>query len=166
MQLRRVLWVSAGLGFCVPVASYWVWWLANVLGVGNFLDNWMFHASGIWFFVFWDVLWVAIINVPLYMALAAAWRILFARTREMPLRGLLGIAAIVGFFVPLASYPLLFVRTPLWNFTQTVIEPLGADHLVGLGDVLTVATLNVPIYIALGVFFWSLLKLRREPTTV
>lgn len=88
MKLQRVLAIAAIIGFVVPIASYFTWRLAYASGLGKILDDWNARAelfmsaerqiatrTGIAFFdfIFWDVLWVAIINVPIYMALAVIW---------------------------------------------------------------------------------------------
>ena len=97
MKLQRALAIAAIIGFAVPIASYFNWRLAYASGLGKILDDWNARAelfmsaerelttrTGIALFdyQFWDVLWVAIINVPIYMALAVIWWSIATRMRE------------------------------------------------------------------------------------
>jgi hypothetical protein len=98
--LRSTLATFGLVGFGVPIASYLVWWLAYAIGLGKILDDWnarvggfmsaleeLIHAGGLSYhyrifdWIFWDVLWVAVINVPLYMAAGLIWRA-FTRHRK------------------------------------------------------------------------------------
>jgi hypothetical protein len=70
MQLRRLLAISAVIGFVVPITSYTEWWL----WVQNLKPGWGLNLSGLVDSFFKDdVLPIAAINVPLYAALALAW---------------------------------------------------------------------------------------------
>ena len=95
MKLRYTLAISALIGFFVPLASYLVWWLAYAIGLGKILDDWNYragvfisllgeivHARGqaphyaLFDWIFWDVLWVAIITLFVLMEkiAPATWR--------------------------------------------------------------------------------------------
>jgi hypothetical protein len=92
LKLQRILALAAIIGFFVPIGSYLIWWLTYASGLGKILDDWNYQAgvfmsaaeeiyrakgqmrpAPIFDYVFWDVLWVAIINVPLYVMLGLIW---------------------------------------------------------------------------------------------
>ena len=99
MRLPRTPAIFGLVGFVVPIASYLVWWLAYATGLGKTLI--LEFASRYFHLRDWrnssrqgavvplcnfrldilDVLWVAVINVPLYMALGLIWRA-FTRHRK------------------------------------------------------------------------------------
>jgi hypothetical protein len=103
LRLPRTPAIFGLVGFAVPIASYLVWWLAYAIGLGKILDDWnarmgvfvslleeLVHAKGqqahppIFDWMFWDVLWVAVINVPLYMALGLIWRAFASQRKAAP----------------------------------------------------------------------------------
>jgi hypothetical protein len=103
LRLQRILAIAAIIGFAVPIASYLIWWLTYASGLGKILDDWNYqagvfmsaaeefyrakgqlHHGAIFDWVFWDVLWVAIINVPLYMALGLIWWSVTRNRHEQP----------------------------------------------------------------------------------
>ena len=168
MLLPRVLWVSAGIGFGVPFASYGVWQSAYAIGLGKILDDWnvrggpftsleaelaaqVFHGNTLptlFDYVFWDVLWVAIINVPLYMALGSICWTLITHRHQTQLWRFLGAAGIAGLVVPLASYFVWWLVGDL-SFVQSIYGLLAPQPIV-FRDVITVAIANLPLYAALG----------------
>ena len=181
MQLRRVLAFSAIMGFLVPIASYFTWRLAYASGLGKILDDWndrvRFFTSlmreinaradhVIFDYAFWDVLWVAIINVPLSLALGSFWWTLLRK--PMQLRRVLVISAIIGFAVPVASYFVsLLIPAPFAAIPWFIDEWLGTDIFSGVfRHVLTVAIVNVPLFMALGSIWWALVRSRRDPKLV
>ena len=92
LRLPRILAIFGLVGFAVPIASYLIWWLTYASGLGKILDDWNYragvfmsaaeeiyrakgqvHPAPLFDYVFWDVLWVAFINVPLYIVLGSIW---------------------------------------------------------------------------------------------
>jgi hypothetical protein len=81
LKLQRILAIAAVAGFVVPIASFMEWrlltdwrWPPNLIGMvdGFFISN---------------VLPIAAINVPLYMALGLVWWA-FARHKKATLKPL------------------------------------------------------------------------------
>jgi hypothetical protein len=175
VQLRRVLLFSAIVGFAVPIASYVIWQLSYAIGLGKALDDWNARVElfaslqhelssprglvawtwppTLFDWVFWDVLWVAIINALLYMALGSIWRALVRHKPKWRLSRILAVAAIVGFAVPILSYFVWFLLPRVayrWMGAHLVLKAFMA------ADVLTVAVFNLPLFMSVGSALWML----------
>jgi hypothetical protein len=158
------------------MASYLTWRLAYAIGLGKILDDWnarveLFtsferelnaHAGHVVFdYVFWDVLWVATINVPLSLALGSIWWALVRHRPQAQLRRALVASAILGFTVPVASYFVsLVMPTPILGFADGWLVPeIYSDG--EFREVLSVAIVNVPLFVTLGSIWWAFSRDRK-----
>jgi hypothetical protein len=79
----------------------------------------------------------------------------------LKLQRILAAAAIIGFVVPITSYMEWWLviqnQKPSWGLRLT-----GFFDGFFVDNVLPIAVINVPIYVTLGLIWWSIARTRRE----